>query len=179
MYAIYCSNHENAGNIYENVIATNLQFSEWISQQKLQNPQVKGAGLESYLIKPVQRLCRYPLLLKELLKVQTHLTYAIITQFFVACTSCVTQETDPKHPDFAKISNALDKIQAVINKVNEFKRKFEGEVNVLKVQKRISGCPVRIPWLFPCKLHSLSFVTSLILALTFVCSLLWRQTDAC
>lgn len=61
------------------------------------------------------------------------------------CTSRALQETDPKHPDFAKISNALDKIQAVINKVNEFKRKFEGEVNVLEVQKRISGCPVRIP----------------------------------
>lgn len=69
MYAIYCSNHENANKLYEKLLASNAQFAEWIAAQKLNNPAVKGAGLESYLIKPVQRLCRYPLLLKELVKV--------------------------------------------------------------------------------------------------------------
>lgn len=70
MYAIYCSNHENATKLYEKLLASNPQFADWINTVKLTNPAVKGAGLESYLIKPVQRLCRYPLLLKELLKVQ-------------------------------------------------------------------------------------------------------------
>lgn len=135
MYAIYCSNHENASRVYERLLQTNPQFNEWINLQKL-NPATKGAGLESYLIKPVQRLCRYPLLLRELIKVRgvTSSPRFIYTRLF--------QETETDHPDFAKLSVALGKIEAVINKVNEFKRKWEGEVQVLEVQKRISGCPV-------------------------------------
>lgn len=48
----------------------------------------KGLGLESYLIKPVQRLLKYPLLLKEMKK----------------CT-------DPDDPEYELIEQALDQIQ--------------------------------------------------------------------
>ncbi len=39
-----------------------------ISQEAQLKPEARRLDIESFLIKPLQRLCRYPLLLKELLK---------------------------------------------------------------------------------------------------------------
>jgi hypothetical protein len=59
----------------------------WCSQRQIQATH-KGLGLESYLIKPVQRLLKYPLLLKELRK----------------CTP-------PDDPEYALIEHALGQIE--------------------------------------------------------------------
>ena len=59
--------------------------------------------LGSYLIKPVQRICKYPLLLREILK--------------------YTPETFEDH---TVLKVALEKIQATINLVNEGVRNNDG-----------------------------------------------------
>lgn len=58
-YRTFCSNHQKAGNS----IAENIK--SLASKADLMDPNVT---LPAYLIKPIQRLCRYPLLLRDLLK---------------------------------------------------------------------------------------------------------------
>lgn len=58
--------------------------------------------LDSFLLKPVQKICKYPLQLTELLKY-----------------------TDRSHPDYEHIKSAVDEMKAVAQTVNERKRRVE------------------------------------------------------
>lgn len=50
-------------------------------------PAIKGLSIGGYVIKPVQRLCKYPLLIRELLSV-----------------------TDESKPDYAALLEAQEKV---------------------------------------------------------------------
>lgn len=69
---------------------------------KLVQPHTKAWDLPSMLIKPVQRVLKYPLLLDDLLK----------------CTP-------PDHPDYRFLQMAAVQIKAVADEINEVKRKRE------------------------------------------------------
>jgi len=70
--------------------------------------------LNSYLIKPVQRITKYPLLLKEL----------------VACTLTTDQ-------DYANLDRALSRIKLIVEEINEKKRETESMQTIFFVQKNI------------------------------------------
>lgn len=59
-------------------------------------------GIESFLLKPVQRICRYPLLLRELLK----------------CTAF-------EDPTYNGIKRALDAMKSMADEVNQSNRDRE------------------------------------------------------
>jgi len=65
-YTTYLCNKELSARIGKKV-ENMSHFSSVIAQCK-DNPECNGLGLGDYLIKPVQRLCKYPLLFKELRK---------------------------------------------------------------------------------------------------------------
>lgn len=96
MYAKYCANHTVAAELalkLEKAHSTRLRafFARAYTQ-------TNRLSLRDYLIKPVQRICKYPLLLRELIK-----------------------STEASHPDYVKLTNALAKIQSVVAVVNERK----------------------------------------------------------
>ena len=64
-YALYCSNQPN---IHELLIQYKHDYPEFndFLKQNLKKPECRKQDLESFLIMPLQRLCKYPLLLKEL-----------------------------------------------------------------------------------------------------------------
>ena len=66
---------------------------------------------------PVQRIPRYKLLLAELLK-----------------------HTDEGHHDFANITDALEKVTAVANDVNEAIRRQEEMSKLLELQELFGSC---------------------------------------
>jgi hypothetical protein len=63
MYAIYCANQKTAYKTLARCTKTNVSFREAL-QQAHDNEQTRLLNLDSYLIKPMQRLCKYPLLLR-------------------------------------------------------------------------------------------------------------------
>ncbi|KAI3640821.1 hypothetical protein MIR68_001699 [Amoeboaphelidium protococcarum] len=67
-------------------------------------PECKNLDIFSFLIKPIQRLCKYPLLLKEILKV-----------------------TSESHPDYKLLNEAMALVEKVVGEVNERKRFHEGQ----------------------------------------------------
>jgi len=101
LYSIYASNQDASLERLEKVkkkkdVKSFLDIAH-------NDSRCKGNFLNSYLIKPIQRLCKYPLLLRELIK--------------------YTPET---HPDREALKETADKVNSVVNFVNEAKRKEEG-----------------------------------------------------
>lgn len=83
-------------------------------QHCLLKPECRSLDLGSFLLKPVQRICKYPLLLKALLKV-----------------------TPESHADFGPLTRAYDKAKEVVEMVNEQRREVEVKLKVNAVMKKL------------------------------------------
>src|SRR5690606_37141567 len=78
-------------------------------QEHLQRLMVKASFLDpqvlqSYLIKPIQRLCKYPLLLREAIKLSA-----------------------PDAPDLREMQDGLDAVSRAAKRVNERQRQVEND----------------------------------------------------
>ena len=62
MYTTYCANQPKALAALDRLSKT-AAFSEFL-QECLLNPDTRALTLFSFLIKPIQRICKYPLLLR-------------------------------------------------------------------------------------------------------------------
>ena len=80
-------------------------------QEAHQDPRLKGLFFSSYLIKPIQRICKYPLLLK------------VLWHFLLSSVSVLQQEvvkaTPEDHPDYENLVKATEEINDVVGHVNE------------------------------------------------------------
>ena len=110
---MYCSNHPYAVMKYQSI--TSKQFQKFVEQQK-NLPECGQMVLSSFLIKPVQRICKYPLLIREIIK-----------------------NTDAEHPDRKNLEMASVKIDTVVTIVNEAARKTESIYRMLQIQATISN----------------------------------------
>lgn len=63
MYAVYCSNQPCLHDTIINLKESNDQFALFL-KKSFRNPDCRKLDIESFLIAPLQRLCKYPLLLK-------------------------------------------------------------------------------------------------------------------
>eukprot|EP00123_Amoebidium_parasiticum_P015178 comp22823_c0_seq1/m.35869 comp22823_c0_seq1/g.35869 ORF comp22823_c0_seq1/g.35869 comp22823_c0_seq1/m.35869 type:complete len:747 (-) comp22823_c0_seq1:296-2536(-) len=114
-YTYYCSNHPNA-------LAVLLKLEKKPRFRALQDgirQEENGKGnkvldLDGLIIAPVQRICRYPLLLSALLR-----------------------HTPCSHPDYPYIEDALEAMSGVTRYINEMKRKIESLQEVLALQHRM------------------------------------------
>jgi protein subunit release factor A len=109
MYSTYCSNQSVSREMLDKCRKESKLFKAFL-QRASQDPRTNHLMLRDYLIKPVQRICKYPLLLRELLK----------------CT-------ESSHPDHEKLTSALEKIQNVVASVNEKKQHEEEMTAIAKV----------------------------------------------
>jgi RhoGEF domain len=94
-----------------------LQFSRatWgtLSSQSL--------SLDSYLIKPIQRFMKYPLLMRELIAT-----------------------TNTSHADYVPLKTALALTQDIIRKVNESKREEENLNKLTSIETQIHGLNIKL-----------------------------------
>ncbi|ODV83005.1 hypothetical protein CANARDRAFT_178028 [[Candida] arabinofermentans NRRL YB-2248] len=87
---------------------------EYPSLKKASNIIGSSYELQSFLIKPVQRICKYPMLLQELLKL-----------------------TDPTWPNYSELHAAYLCAKEVANNINESQRKSENLQLVLDLQNKV------------------------------------------
>lgn len=88
------------------------KFSQFLMDCKL-NPRTEYKELDSFLIEPIQRIPRYGLLLKELIK-----------------------HTWEDHRDYSDLQLALEKMQDVAFYMNERKREVESMEKILEIQNK-------------------------------------------
>jgi len=101
-YADYCANQPSALNLLEGLQNENNDFDKFVTDIMDNNPVVRRLSLLSFIIKPVQRLCKYPLLLRELIRMTT-----------------------PDSDEYHKINQAAEKVGITVGVVNEMQREAE------------------------------------------------------
>ncbi|KAI9141760.1 Dbl homology domain-containing protein [Paraphysoderma sedebokerense] len=112
MYNIYCANYPEAQAFLLSQ-ADNVDLKLFLQYCYLK-PECRSLDLDSYLLKPVQRICKYPLLLKEILKY-----------------------TDTTHPDHADLTAACNLISKVVDTVNESRRFVENQQKLLSAFSKL------------------------------------------
>jgi len=112
VYTDYVSNYPNALTCVHDLLETNSVFASHCERVM----QTTGSDLDSLLITPVQRIPRYQMLLRDLVK-----------------------DTEEEHLDFKDLCEALKKVTSVAELLNERRRAAENLSSVLKVQHNLVG----------------------------------------
>jgi hypothetical protein len=115
IYTQYCTSYPKAVSHHHTLSKDNLKYSKHL--RTLENdPSCRNLNLVSWMIKPVQRLCKYPLLLRELIS-----------------------HTPEGHSNFANVENAKKKLDEAVDIVNEGKREAERHEKMMEIQGFIGG----------------------------------------
>lgn len=102
VYTEYLKNHD-AANKKLQVVQRNAKVGFWLSEcQKGAMDLTTAWDLDSLLVKPVQRILKYPLILRDLL-----------------------ESTPNDHPDRAAIASALEEVTNVSHRINEMKKRVD------------------------------------------------------
>ncbi|CAI7585486.1 unnamed protein product [Penicillium glandicola] len=102
VYTDYLKNHD-AANKKLQVVQRNPKVGFWLSEcQKGAVDLTTAWDLDSLLVKPVQRILKYPLILRDLL-----------------------ESTPNDHPDQAAIATALEEVTNVSHRINELKKRVD------------------------------------------------------
>ena len=118
MYMQYCANYPLAVKHYERLVKENKKFAAFMKKCE-GDKDCKGLLFGSWVIKPVQRLCKYPLLLREL-----------------------KAQSPEGHPDHDSILAAKAKIDEVVDVVNEGKRTAERQMKIIEIQELMDNIPM-------------------------------------
>lgn len=119
-YSTYCSNYPTAMQMVHG-LSNNPEIKNQL-QAWMNAPECRGLSLESFLIKPIQRICKYPLLLKELLR-----------------------HTEKTHKDYANLQLASEKIDSVVKVANEATAILGERDRLASIQAKIdSSTPISL-----------------------------------
>ncbi|XP_038150217.1 T-lymphoma invasion and metastasis-inducing protein 2 [Cyprinodon tularosa] len=99
LYSGFCANHIKVQKVLERA-KTDAAFKHFLETRNPTNQH--SSSLESYLIKPVQRVLKYPLLLKELVSL-----------------------TDTESPEHTHLTEALKAMEKVASHINEMQKIYE------------------------------------------------------
>ncbi|KAL3478193.1 hypothetical protein BJX99DRAFT_108990 [Aspergillus californicus] len=102
VYTEYLKNHD-AANKKLQVLQRSQNVSIWLNECREWASDLTSAwDLDSLLVKPVQRILKYPLLISELI-----------------------DSTPPDHPDHASLAKALEEVTSISVRINEMKRRAD------------------------------------------------------
>ncbi|KAJ4923067.1 hypothetical protein JOQ06_027803, partial [Pogonophryne albipinna] len=116
IYDEYCGNHEKAQRLLLELNKIRSVRTCLLNCMLLGGRKNTEVPLEGYLVAPIQRICKYPLLLRELLK-----------------------RTPKKHSDFPQAQESLQVMKAVCSNINEAKRQMEKMEILEEWQSHIEG----------------------------------------
>ncbi|XP_052784124.1 uncharacterized protein LOC128219956 isoform X2 [Mya arenaria] len=112
IYSDYCNNHPSASEELKD-LCRDSKYKHFFEACRLLQDLVE-IPLEGFLLTPVQKICKYPLQLAELLKY-----------------------TPPDHADYKKVSEALSAMRKIATLINERKRKMESIEKIAAWQQSV------------------------------------------
>jgi len=117
LYVEYCTVFTKALGELEKLMQKKPEFAKTIKICE-SDPKCKGLFLDTFLIKPIQRICKYPLFFKELMKLMP---------------------PDENNKAYQSLLKAQKKMEGVVDFVNERKREAEILQRVAEIQRHIDG----------------------------------------
>eukprot|EP01103_Thecamoeba_quadrilineata_P005460 TRINITY_DN15255_c0_g1_i1.p1 TRINITY_DN15255_c0_g1~~TRINITY_DN15255_c0_g1_i1.p1 ORF type:complete len:616 (-),score=147.50 TRINITY_DN15255_c0_g1_i1:134-1981(-) len=114
-YMTYVANQDLSMAIIERSRKKNPKFDKFVKELS-ENTELRGLDMISFMIKPIQRICKYPLFLRELLK-----------------------HTKPENPDLPDLELAAKGLERVASLVNESKLKNENQAKIREIASSLSG----------------------------------------
>jgi hypothetical protein len=109
MYKIYCNGYAGSCEALKKLEGRG-RWVQFRDEQLQKQTSVSGATLGSLLIMPIQRIPRYVMLLRELMK-----------------------NTWAGHPDFAGIANSVQLFEGIANEVNAGMHEHEASLEMMEV----------------------------------------------
>jgi len=110
VYTHYCLGQQQAVAAYNSSFKKNSKFRNMV-ERGLIDDDCRGLDLITFLVMPVQRLCKYPLLLRELVK-----------------------HTREDHPDYNSLVNTIDTMSQLVTLVNQSARESENLQKILEIE---------------------------------------------
>lgn len=110
IYITYCNNHERAAHLFLE-LREEPRFGAWLENTRT---LMQIDPLDSYLIRPVQRIPRYLLLLNDLLKA-----------------------TKPDHCDYTDLKSGIAQMQTLADNINSAIKQAEKLNQVLQIQEKL------------------------------------------
>jgi len=112
VFTQYCVNQPYCLERLKVLQKKNSQFRSVVEQRQAR-PVCQGLRLEDFLIKPVQRVCKYPLLLRAIVKA-----------------------TDESHPDHANLTQAMQRMEEVLSGINATKASTENAQKIQEIEAK-------------------------------------------
>jgi hypothetical protein len=113
-YIPYCSNQQTNSTKLLKSILSKGEIKSFL-EDVYKNPICRQLDLPAFLLKPVQRICKYPLLIKEMIK-----------------------NTPKEHSDLVNLNRAMERMQNGVATINECAKKLGGMKPVSDVQNRFA-----------------------------------------
>ncbi|XP_033874350.3 intersectin-2 isoform X1 [Acipenser ruthenus] len=112
-YIRFCSCQLNGAAILQEKTDEQLEFKDFLKRLAT-DPGCKGMPLSSFLLKPMQRITRYPLIIKN-----------------------IQENTSETHPDYIHLKQALERTEELCSQVNEGVREKENSDRLEWIQTHI------------------------------------------
>lgn len=114
VYYHYCNNHPNAISELQDLYVK-PRYARFFEACRLLRSMI-DISLDGFLLTPIQKICKYPLQLNELLK-----------------------HTPKDHEDYLPVLNALESMRNCANLANERKRRIESLADLISLQDKIEN----------------------------------------
>uniref|UniRef100_A0A8C5N098 Intersectin-1 n=1 Tax=Leptobrachium leishanense TaxID=445787 RepID=A0A8C5N098_9ANUR len=112
-YIRFCSCQLNGAALIQQKTDEVPEFKEFVKRLAM-DPRCKGMPLSSFLLKPMQRVTRYPLIIKNII-----------------------ENTPENHPDLSHLKHALEKAEELCSQVNEGVREKENSDRLEWIQAHV------------------------------------------
>ncbi|XP_071393167.1 intersectin-1 [Centroberyx affinis] len=112
-YIRFCSCQLNGATLIQQKTDDNPEIKDFLKRLAM-DPRCKGMPLSSFLLKPMQRVTRYPLIIKNIL-----------------------ENTPESHPDHSHLKAALEKAEELCSQVNEGVREKENSDRLEWIQAHV------------------------------------------
>eukprot|EP01130_Rhizamoeba_saxonica_P016196 TRINITY_DN7442_c0_g1_i1.p1 TRINITY_DN7442_c0_g1~~TRINITY_DN7442_c0_g1_i1.p1 ORF type:complete len:839 (-),score=171.46 TRINITY_DN7442_c0_g1_i1:53-2569(-) len=121
-YQTYCVNQTYSLALLDELFNENQEFLNFVNEQ-MQDPRCRGLDLQSWLVKPMQRLMKYPLLLRELLRT----TLKSDNEYQILLDSCEKVETSVRLVNETKLA-AEERAHRLNEQLTSIANSFDGSI---------------------------------------------------
>ncbi|KAI6004726.1 hypothetical protein EDD15DRAFT_1017322 [Pisolithus albus] len=132
VYLDYCVNQANAGKVLQSLRDANPELSAQL-QCLREDPSARNLDLSSYLLVPMQRLTRYPLLIRQILQYTDPPT----STPDLSVAPRLTLSLPTEHAERESIASSLACAERILEEVNETIRDREGRERLGEVSEEL------------------------------------------